>query len=86
MQPNLDQPLRGTTRSHLAGRPAGVRGDAGHGSRSTKSVDALAAGVTALFAPYLRDICDTEFLELTNRLHKLLSTAKVSPFCRRREP
>lgn len=76
MQPNLNQPLRGTTRSHLTGRPAGVRGDAGHGSKSIKSVDALAARVTALFAPYLRSIGDTEFLELSKRLYKLLHAAR----------
>lgn len=76
MQPNLDQPLRGTIRSHLTGRPAGVQGSAGHGSKSTKSVDALAARVTALFAPYLRSIGDTEFLELSDRLYKLLCAAR----------
>ncbi len=86
MQPDLNQPLRGTTRSHLTGRPSAPRGNAGRGGKSDKSVDMLAARVTALFAPYLRDICDTEFLELTNRLNKLLSDAKASPFCKRRKP
>lgn len=76
MQLNLNQPLRGTTRSHLAGKPAGVQGSAGHGSKSIKSVDVLAARVTALFAPYMRDIGDTEFLELSKRLYNLLCAAR----------
>lgn len=76
MQLNLNQPLRGTTRSHLTGKPAGVQGSAGYGSKSSKSVDVLAAKVTALFAPYMRDIGETEFLELSKRLYNLLCAAR----------
>lgn len=76
MQLNLNQPLRGTTRSHLTGKPAGVQGSAGYGSKSIKSVDVLAARVTALFAPYIRDIGETEFLELSKRLYNLLCAAR----------
>lgn len=50
MQLNLNQPLRGTTRSHLTGKPAGVQGSGGYGHRAN-CVDMLAARVTALFAP-----------------------------------
>ena len=80
MQLNLNQPLRGTTRSHLTGKPAGVQGSAGYGSKSIKSMDVLAARVTALFAPYmLRDIGETEFLELSKRLYNLLCAARREP-------
>lgn len=76
MQLNLNQPLRGTTRSHLTGKPAGVQGSAAYGSKSIKSADVLAARVTALFAPYMRDIGETEFLELSKRLYNLLCAAR----------
>lgn len=79
MQLNLNQPLRGTTRSHLIGKPAGVQGSAGYGSKSIKSMDVLAARVTALFAPYMRDIGETEFLELSKRLYNLLCAARREP-------
>ena len=80
MQLNLNQPLRGTTRSHLTGKPAGVQGSVGYRSKSIKSVDVLAARVTALFAPYmLRDIGETEFLELSKRLYNLLCAARREP-------
>ena len=80
MQLNLNQPLRGTTRSHLTGKPAGVQGSAGYRSKSIKSVDVLAARITALFAPYmLRDIGETEFLELSTRLYNLLCAARREP-------
>ena len=79
MQLNLNQPLRGTTRSHLTGKPAGVQGSAGYGSKSIKSVDMLAARVTALFAPYMTDIGDTEFLHLSSRLYNLLCAARREP-------
>ena len=82
MQLNLNQPLRGTTRSHLTGKPAGVQGSAGYGSKSIKSVDVLAARVTALFAPYIRDISDSEFILLSEKLAKLLTPASGSPFVR----
>lgn len=79
MQLNLNQPLRGTTRSHLTGKPAAAQGSAGYRSKSIKSVDVLAARVTALFAPYMRDIGDTEFLELSKRLYNLLCAARREP-------
>lgn len=79
MQLNLNQPLRGTTRSHLTGKPAGVQGNAGYGSKPIKSMDVLAARVTALFAPYMRDIGETEFLELSKRLYNLLCAARREP-------
>ena len=79
MQLNLNQPLRGTTRSHLTGKPAGVQGSASYGSKSIKSVDVLEARVTALFAPYMRDIGDKEFLELSKWLYNLLCAARREP-------
>lgn len=82
MQLNLNQPLRGTTRSHLTGKPAGVQGSAGYGSKSSKSVDALCAKVTHLFVPYMRDISDNEFILLSEKLAKLLTPASGSPFVR----
>lgn len=75
MQLNLNQPLRGTTRSRLTGKPAGVQGSGGYGHRAN-CVDMLAARVTALFAPYMTDIGDTEFLHLSRRLYNLLCAAR----------
>lgn len=76
---NFNQPLQGTTRSHLTGKPAGVQGSAGYESKSIKSVDVLAARVTALFTPYMTDIGDTEFLYLSKRLYNLLCAARREP-------
>lgn len=72
---NFNQPLQGKTRSHLTGKPAGVQGSAGYGHQAN-SVDMLAARVTALFAPYMTDIGDTEFLYLSKRLYNLLCAAR----------
>lgn len=72
---NFSQPLQGTTRSHLTGKPAGVQGSGGCGHRDN-CVDMLAARVTTLFAPYMTDIGDTEFLYLSKRLYNLLCAAR----------
>lgn len=80
---NLDQPVRGTSRAHLAGKS--TKPKVGYG-RCANSVDMVAARVTALFAPYMTGIGDTEFLELQGRLAGILSAAMASPLARRREP
>lgn len=82
---NLDQPVRGTSRPHLTGKS--TKPQVGYG-RHANSVDMAAARVTALFAPYMRDIGETEFLELSEQLSRVLSAAMApsSPFSRRRKP
>lgn len=80
---NPNQPVRGTSRPHLSGKSTNPQ----VGSRKrANTVDMVAARVTALFAPYMTDIGDTDFMELSGRLAAILSSAMASPFARRREP
>lgn len=76
MQLNLNQPLRGTTRPRLPQKAKNVQG-----SKSSK-VDVLCAKVTHLFVPYMRDISDSEFILLSEKLAKLLTPVSGSPFVR----
>lgn len=76
MQLNLNQPLRGTTRPRLPQKASKTQG-----SKSSK-VDALCAKVTHLFVPYMRDISDSEFILLSEKLAKLLTPVSGSPFVR----
>ena len=73
---NLNQPLQGTTRPRLPQKIKKVQG-----SKSSK-VDALCAKVTHLFVPYMRDISDSEFILLSEKLAKLLTPVSGSPFVR----
>ncbi len=74
---NFSQPLQGTTRPRLPQKAQKTQG-----SKSSKSVDALCAKVTDLFAPYMRDISDNEFILLSEKLAKLLTPVSGSPFVR----
>ncbi len=74
---NFNQPLQGTTRPRLPQKAQKIQG-----SKSSKSVDALCAKVTDLFAPYMRDISDNEFILLSEKLAKLLTPVSGSPFVR----
>ena len=76
MQLTLNQPLRGTTRPRLPQKTKKVQG-----SKSSK-VDALCAKVINLFAPYMWDISDNEFILLSEKLAKLLTPVSGSPFVR----
>ena len=76
MQLNLNQPLRGTTRPRLPQKASKTQG-----SKSSK-VDALCAKVTHLFVPYMRDISDSEFILLSEKLAKLVTPVSGSPFVR----
>ena len=77
MQLNLNQPVRGTTRPRLPQKTQKTQG-----SKSSKSVDILCAKVTHLFVPYMRDISDSEFILLSEKLAKLLTPVSGSPFVR----
>lgn len=74
---NFNQPLQGTTRPRLPQKAKKTQG-----SKVGKSVDVLCAKVTNLFAPYMRDISDNEFILLSEKLAKLLTPVSGSPFVR----
>lgn len=76
---NFNQPLQGTSRPSL---PQKTKKTQGQGSKVGKSVDVLCAKVTNLFAPYMRDISDSEFILLSEKLAKLLTPVSGSPFVR----